>query len=136
MKRSKTRVAFVATLAALVTAPGPAQAKSKDEKLCGDLADFRATVTDLQQMGPQSTVGDLRRTESKLSATERRIAKEAKHDKHAKELHAAIDDLNRAVNRLPDDSTIASAQASIQGKVGAVSSAADSFSQTYCPAGK
>src|SRR6266545_2022003 len=34
----------------------------------------------------------------------------AKHDKRARELHAAIDDLNRAVDQLPDGSTLASAQ--------------------------
>jgi len=35
---------------ALVAAAGGAQAKSKDQKLCADLADFRASVTKLQQM--------------------------------------------------------------------------------------
>jgi hypothetical protein len=128
-----TRAAIVA---ALVAAAASAQAKSKDEKLCADLADFRAGVTDLQQMGPQSTVGELRQKESQLYATEKRIAKKAKHDKHAGDLHKAIDDLNKTVNRLPADSTVASAQASIEDKVGAVASAADSFSQTYCPPGK
>jgi hypothetical protein len=118
---------------ALVAAAGLAQAKSKDEKLCADLADFRATVNDVQQMGPQSTVGELRQKEAKLSKTEKRIAKEAKHDKNASDLHKAIDDLNRTVKRLPDDSTIESAQAAIQDKVSAVASAADSFSQAHCP---
>jgi predicted nucleic acid-binding Zn-ribbon protein len=121
---------------ALVATTGIAHAKSKDEKLCSDLADFRASVTSLQQMGPQSTVGDLRQTESKLAATEKRIIKEAKRDKHARDLHAAIQDLDRAVNQLPDNSTLAFAQASIQDKVSAVSNAADSFSQTYCPTAK
>ncbi len=119
-------------MGALVAMAGVAQAKSKDQKLCADLADFRASVTNLQQMGPQSTVGDLRQTESKLAATEKRITKEAKHDKHARDLHAAIQDLDRAVTRLPADSTLASAQASIQDKVSAVSDAATSFNQTYC----
>jgi uncharacterized protein YhaN len=125
-----------AIAAALVSAAALAQAKSKDEKLCADLADFRAGVTDLQQMGAQSTVGELRQKESQLYATEKRIAKEAKHDKHAQDLHKAIDELNKTVNRLPADSTVASAQASIDDKVSAVASAAESFSQTYCPSGK
>src|SRR6266542_1210234 len=131
--RTTRRGLVVIALAAIA---GAAHAKSKDEKLCADLADFRTSVTNLQQMGPQSTVGDLRQTESKLSATEKRITKEAKRDKHARDLHAAIQDLDRAVKQLSDNSTIASAQASIEDKVNAVSDAANAFSQTYCPAGQ
>jgi predicted nucleic acid-binding Zn-ribbon protein len=129
------RTTRILIVAGLLAAAGGAEAKSKDEKLCADLADFRATATHLQQMVPESTVGDVRQTESKLAATEKRIAKEAKHDKHASDLHAAIDDLNREINRLPDDITLASAQTYIQDKVSAVSSAAESYSQTYCPKG-
>lgn len=121
---------------ALVSAAGGAQAKPKDQKLCADLADFRASVEKLQQMGPQSTVGDLRQTESQLATTEKRIARRAKHDKHARDLHASITDLNRAVNQLPDGSTLASAQASIEDKVSAVSTAADAFKQSYCTTGQ
>ncbi len=88
--RTTRRGLVVIALAAIA---GAAHAKSKDEKLCADLADFRTSVTNLQQMGPQSTVGDLRQTESKLSATEKRITKEAKRDKHARDLHAAQPDL-------------------------------------------
>ena len=122
-------------LVAFLAAAGGAQAKSKDEKLCADLADFRANVTKLQQVGPQSTVGDLRQTESQLAATEKRIAKRAKHDKRARDIHAAIDDLNRAVDQLPDGSTLASAQEKIHDKVSAVSNAASAFSQSYCSTG-
>ncbi len=43
-------------------------------------------------MGPQSIVGDLRQKERQLAATEKRIAMKAKHDKGARDLHAAVDD--------------------------------------------
>src|SRR6266542_1666003 len=92
-------------------------------------------LTKLQQMGPQSTVGDLRQTESQLAATEKRIAKRAKHDKRARDIHAAIDDLNRAVDQLPDGSTLASAQEKIQDKRARSPNAASAFSQTYCSTG-
>src|SRR6266536_4813304 len=55
----------------------------------------------------------------------------AKHDKRARELHAAIDDLNRAVDQLPDGSTLASAQEKIQDKRARSANAACAFSQTY-----
>ncbi len=135
MKNAMNDSTRAVLVAALVAAAGLAQAKSKDEKLCADLADFRATVNDVQQMGPQSTVGELRQKEAKLSDTEKRIAKEAKHDKNASDLHKAIDDLGQTVDRLPENSTLESAQATIQAKVDAVASAADSFSQAYCPKG-
>jgi hypothetical protein len=123
-------------VAGLVVAASEAHAKTKDQKLCSDLAEFRNNVSDLQQMGPQSTMGELRKKEDQLSATEKRIAKRAKHDKHARELHAAIDDLNRTVKRLPNDTTLASAQESIHGKVTKVADAADSFNQSYCSTGQ
>src|SRR6266545_2436310 len=54
----------------------------------------------------------------------------AKHDKRARELHAAIDDLNRAVDQLPDGSTLASAQEKIQDKRARSPNAACAFSRT------
>jgi hypothetical protein len=135
MKNAMNASTRAVLVAALVAAAGLAQAKSKDEKLCADLATFRANVNDIQQMGPQATVGELQQKEAKLSDTEKRIAKEAKHDKNASDLHKAINDLNKTVRGLPENTTLESAHATIQGKVDAVVTAANSFSQAHCPKG-
>jgi hypothetical protein len=121
---------MLATVAAL--AAGGALAKSKDEKLCTDLKDFRANVTSLEQMGPQSTVKDLQMTAGRLDTAGQRIVKEAKRDKHASALHDALGNLERAVNGLAPDETLADAEASISDEVSATKNAAREFSQTYC----
>jgi hypothetical protein len=114
------------------SAPGGAQAKSKNEQLCADLANFRTSVANLQQIGPQSTVKELRQAEDNVYAAGKRVVKEAKRDKNASDLNAAIDDLRRAAQQLPENTTLASAQSSLQGKEMAVRDAAQRFSQTYC----
>jgi hypothetical protein len=119
---------------ALVTllAAGGAQAKSKNEKLCADLADFRTSLTNLQQIGPQSTVKELRQAEDNVYAAGKRVVKEAKRDKNASDLNAAIEDLRRTAKQLPEGTTLADAQSSLQSKEMAVRGAAQRFRQTYC----
>ncbi len=120
---------------ALVTllAAGGAQAKSKNEKLCADLAKFRTSLADLQQMGPQSTIKEVREAEENLYSTGRRIVKEAKHDKNAKDLDAAIEDLRRTTQQMPENTTLAAVQSTLESKEAAVRDAAQTFSETYCP---
>ncbi len=124
---------MVALMLVTLLAAGGAQAKSKNEKLCADLASFRTSLANLQQMGAQSTIKDVRKAEENLYSTGRRIIKEAKHDKDAKDLDAAIEDLRRTTQRLPEDATLGTVQSTLESKETAVRDAAQKFTQTYCP---
>jgi hypothetical protein len=123
----------VALAVATLLAAGGAQAKSKNEKLCADLASFRTSLADLQQMGEQSTIKQVREAEENLYSTGRRIVKGAKHDKNASDLDAAIEDLRRTTQRMPEDTTLAAVQSTLEPKETAVRDAAQRFTETYCP---
>jgi hypothetical protein len=125
---------FGAVLGAVVMlAAGGSFAKGKDAKLCADLSNFRTSVYNLQNMGPESTVNDLRQSENQVASAGREVAKEAKHDKNAKDLHNAISQLDGAVGRLPPNVTIATAKATIRDQVMAVQDAAQNFEREHCP---
>ncbi len=123
----------VALVLVSLLAGGGAQAKSKNEELCADLAKFRTSLADLQQMGPQSTIKEVREAEENLYSTGQRIVKEAKHDKYASNLNAAIEDLRRTTQQMPENTTLGAVQSALESKEKAVRDAAQTFSQTYCP---
>ncbi len=125
---------MVALMLVTLLVPGGAQAKSKNEKLCADLASFKTTLANLQQMGAQSTIKEVRKAEENLYSTGRRIVKEAKRDKNASDLNAAIEDLRRTTQKLPEDTTLGAVQSTLESKETAVRDAAQRFTQTYCPA--
>ncbi len=124
---------MVAVTLVTLLAAGGAQAKSKNEKLCADLASFKTSLANLQQMGAQSTIKEVREAEENLYSTGRRIVKEAKHDKNASDLKAAIDDLRRTTQQMPENTTVAAMQSTLESKEIAVRDAAQAFSDTYCP---
>jgi len=109
-----------------------ALAKSKDQKLCGDLSSFKASVMKLDELGPNSTIGELKAAAKQARESGQKVAKEAGKDPNAGDLSANIKDLQKAVDEMPSNATMSDAKATLQDEINAVKQSASSFAQSHC----
>ena len=121
----------VLVAAALLAGSGTAMAKENKEadqqKACQDLSQLRSDVSNIEQMGPQSTVGQLKQARKDMDSSYQRFFKTA--DKVARpqsdNLKSSLDNLKSSVRSIPDTMTMAQAKSNIKDAVDQVHIAAN-----------
>ncbi len=83
---------------------------------CQDLGDFGKAVVNLRQIDDTSTVDELKAAEKEVAKTWDDLAKSVGNlnDSQFKELEQAFKELDKTVNSVPDDATLAEVQAGIR----------------------
>ena len=116
--------------AALLLGAGTAMAKENkandQEKACQNLSQLRSDVSNIEQMGPQSTVGQLKQARKDMDSSYQRFFKTA--DKVARpqtdNLKSSLDNLRASVRDIPETMTMEQAKSNIKDAVSQVHIAA------------
>jgi hypothetical protein len=99
----------------------------EDQKaqLCTDLARFNTSVTTLKSMSPSSTVSDFRAARDEVKTNFEQVKLTAQNVQEAKvaELETAYQDLDGAIQSIPETATLQEAMDSVAQQVTAVEAA-------------
>jgi predicted nuclease with TOPRIM domain len=96
-------------------------------KLCTSLAQLKTSLAGMKSLSPTSTVGDLKKAQEEVKKAwgDVQTNAQALGDARADNLNQAYNDLDRAVNAVPNKATLSEGTASVQDEVAAVSAAQD-----------
>jgi len=108
MRRVLVVVAGIVALTASTVAS--ADDPKKADQFCDQLATFRADTDALNQMGPDSTVGDIKGATQKVKDDLKELRNTANriNTPTAQQFVNAVDQLKKQADNVPDDATIAS----------------------------
>ena len=104
---------------------------------CQELANLELAIVNFQGLSADSTVKDLKQAQEQVRSAFTAVKQAASNLEDAKveQLEQSQQNLEKAVNDVPDDSTLATALKSVSDQVGSVSKARQElFSSANCPA--
>lgn len=115
-------VSFVALPVMLLAACGgqaPQSLADQQAQLCTDLARLNTSVATLTSMSPSSTVSDFRSARGEVKANFELVKLTAQNVKEAKvaDLEAAYQDLDGAIQSIPETATLQQAKDSVSEQV-------------------
>ena len=92
---------------------------------CQGLANLELAVANFQNLSADSSVKDLKQAQKQVRSTFTAVQQAGKtlENVEVKQLEKSQQDLEKAVNDIPDDATLAEALATISNKVGSVNEA-------------
>jgi alanyl-tRNA synthetase len=108
----------------------------KRQTFCGEVAELNAAIQTLEDIGPTSTVGQLKDAEKAVreQANDVRLAFRSLEESKAEDLKQAVDNLQKSANDIPNDATIAEAKATIAQNLAPVRAAAAALTtRVPCP---
>jgi hypothetical protein len=120
----------------LVTSGVRADEKTADQKYCAALASYQKDIAQLDAMGGQATVADVRNATSRIDkdVSDMKKAASKMDTPSAKEFTEAIKQLDKDANSIPDNATMDQVQATMQADVKRAKSAgAKLASEAGCP---
>jgi len=135
----RTRAVLIATgifAATMTSVIAHADEKAHEEKFCAALAQFRADLTTLESIGPNSTVADLRAASDRIAKDADDVQKAAHKIKSptAKQFTDSAKQLREEVRALPANITIEQAKSRIQDDVQNVEQSAQKLAtESGCP---
>lgn len=99
--------------------------QEKTAQLCTDLATLGSAVTNLKNIDPNSTVGDLRTAEREVKTAFSDVQASARdvQDARLDDLESANNNLDKAIQDVPNDATLQDATISISDEALAVEAA-------------
>jgi outer membrane murein-binding lipoprotein Lpp len=108
--------------AAGCTQPSPEEAEAQ---LCSDLADLDAALQEFESLDANAAVGDVRAAEDNVTQAWNNVRNSAQtlEEVNTDQLEAAYNDLDNAVQSLPDDITVSEARTQLQPQIDAVKQA-------------
>lgn len=118
------------------TSESPQSIEDKKTELCTNLARFKTAVATLKSTSPSSTVGDLKNAQDQVRTTFNDVKSSAQRVQEAKagELEAAYQNLDKAIQDIPNTATLNQAATSIAPQVAAVEAAQTQLSSGLsCP---
>lgn len=118
------------------TSESPQSIEDKKTELCTNLARFKTAVATLKSTSPSSTVGDLKNAQDQVRTTFNDVKSSAQKVQEAKagELEAAYQNLDKAIQDIPNTATLNQAATSIAPQVAAVEAAQTQLSSGLsCP---
>lgn len=115
-------VAVLLLCAAGCTQPSPEEAEAQ---LCSDMADLDAAIQELESLDETATVGDVRAAEENVTSAWNSVRSSAQtlEEVNTEQLEAAYNDLDGAVQGLPDDITVSEARTQLQPYIDSVKQA-------------
>jgi hypothetical protein len=119
----------VLTLLLLLVVACDTSSAEKRTTACHELAKLDASINAFQNLGSTATVNQVKDAANKVkdqAQTARKAVREYNKSK-AQDLENAVDNFNKAVNKISNGDTIAQVQASVQGELTAVRSAWDNL---------
>ncbi|NVB76791.1 MAG: hypothetical protein HOV81_00215 [Kofleriaceae bacterium] len=136
MKTNRTfKITAVTFALALTSSIAGAQPKKHEEKFCSSLTSLNQDLTKLKEMGPSSTVGELKASLRSAKKHSEEVGKEARKMKspEAKQFTEAANQLTSRSN-ISDDMTIQQAKSQIQDDVQNLEQHAQALAQeSGCP---
>lgn len=123
-----TKTIAIALILPLLLVAGCSTEKSAQDtqaNLCENLARLKTSVATLNTMNPDSTVGDLKEAQQRVQDAFEDVTASAQPSNAARtdELEQAYNNLDNAVNSIPDSATVSEAIASIQDEIAALETA-------------
>lgn len=130
--------AFLFSVPFLLLATACAQPSTPEAQanLCTSLAEFKTSLATLKSVGPSSTVEDLKQAQAGVKQTWDSIQSDFQVLEMARieDLSQAYNNLDKAINSVPDQATLSEGAGAIQTEVTAVSAAQDQlYSGLQCP---
>lgn len=118
-------IAVPALLLAACGSQGPESISDQKAQLCTDLARFNTSVATLKSMSPSSTVSDFTAARDEVKANFEQVKLTAQSVQEAKvaELETAYQDLDSALQNIPETATLQQALDSVAEPVAAVETA-------------
>lgn len=114
----------------------PQSIADQQAQLCTDLARLNTSVATLKSMSPSSTVGDFKAARDEVKANFEQVKLTAQNMKAAKvaDLETAYQDLDSAIQNIPETATLQQAMSSVAEQVTAVEDArAQMNAELNCP---
>ncbi|PSB12937.1 hypothetical protein C7B61_01755 [filamentous cyanobacterium CCP1] len=107
------------------TSESTQSAAEKQAELCTNLARFRTSVASLRSLSPNSTVSDLKQAQEQVKSTFTEVKTSAARVQEARvtELEQAQENLDRAIQGIPDTATLQQATDSVAEEVATVEAA-------------
>jgi hypothetical protein len=120
----KTMVTMLGALAFFAMAKARA-APAENDAACESMAKVHASVHELSQLGPDATLGDVRKSAEQVRTDYKTFAKEAKKaaPPQAENLRSSLENLREAVRSMPDAMTIHQSKEVVSGAVDQVKTA-------------
>ena len=108
--------------AAGCTQPSPEEAEAQ---LCADLSELDAAVQELESLDETASVGEVRAAEDNITQAWNNVRNSAQtvEEVNTDQLEAAYNDLDSAVQDLPDDITVSEAMTQLQPYIDSVKQA-------------
>jgi hypothetical protein len=118
-------VALPVMLLAACGGQAPLSVADQQAQLCTDLARLNTSVATLTSMSPSSTVSDFRAARSEVKANFDQVKLTAQNVQAAKvaDLETAYQDLDAAIQSIPETATLQQAQGSVSEQVTALDAA-------------
>lgn len=136
MKTNRTlKITAVTFALALTSSIAGAESKKHEEKFCSSLSSLSQDLTKLKEMGPESTVGELKTSLKQAKKHSEEVGKQARKMKspEAKQFTEAANQLTSRSN-ISDDMTIQQAKSQIQDDVQNLEQHAQTLAeQSGCP---
>lgn len=122
---------FLISIVAMVCLTGTSYAAASKDEVCSNLNELDTAVNNMARIGPQSTVGELKQAQNQVSESYDKFMDSAKSyaKPQAENLEKMIGELEKSAKDIPDDETLAQAQATLQDDVTQVRMAADQLGQ-------
>ncbi len=121
----KTWILFVSVILILACAGAGCVQPSEEEaeaQLCQDLEDLGVALQNMENISVSSSVGDIRDAQDQVQSAMESVRSSADQVANIRvdELNAAYEDLDQAVQGLPDDATVVEAIQTIRPEIQAV----------------
>jgi hypothetical protein len=129
-------IAVILAAGALVLLIGlgrPPSVSEATSDFCADMSDYAHALLNLRTIDESSTVEDLQNSWAAVADSREAVQESAVtlSEARVEELEATYDELQTTVNSIPDDATLAEAQAQLRlGTLNAVASAVDTLTTT------
>lgn len=113
---TRTKAVLAAAVFAAFASAAQAQETKQDEKLCADLAQANAAINNFQNLSSDSTVGEAKAAQERMSDAIDQLGKSAKkaRPEQYKELKDAEKQLKDSMKDIPEGATLGQVQAGIQ----------------------
>jgi hypothetical protein len=129
-------VALPFMLLAACGSQAPQSVADQQAQLCTDLARLNTSVATLKSMSPSSTVNDFRAARDEVKANFEQVKLTAQNVQEAKvaELETAYQNLDKAIQDVPESATLQQAMDSVSEQIAAVEMARDQMNvDLNCP---